>query len=91
MHNASKKVIILNKLSSPYVSEAIIILKDGAAAPQSRLIEEAENIVRNYMSRSAKSGQPFRRTVRTHTWKMTAVLCAGAALASFFTCCLLFR
>ena len=36
------KVVILNRLQSPYVSEAIIILKDSCTLPQSRAIEEAE-------------------------------------------------
>lgn len=92
MSEASRKVIILNKLSSPYISEAIIILKNGAILEQSRAVEEAERIVRDYLKRQPiKNGQPRQGTARSHTWKLTAVLCAAAAVLSFFSAILIFR
>lgn len=83
MSDTERKAIILNKLSSPYISEAIIILKDGVCAPQSKVIEDAELIVSSYIRRTSKNGQPPEKTARTHTWKLTAILCLGAALTSF--------
>ena len=76
------KVVILNRLQSPYVSEAIIILKDSCTLPQSRAIEEAEKVVRSYLERTAKNGQS-QKTVRHCSGKITAVLCICAAVVSF--------
>ncbi len=91
MNEASKKVIILNKLSSPYISEAIIILKDGAVLPQSRIVAEAEQIVRSYMERNTKNGQALKRPVRLCKLKTAALLCFATAVAVFFTCLAIFQ
>lgn len=90
MKENSPKVVILNRLQSPYVSEAIIILKDSCTLPQSRAVEEAEKIVRSYLERTAKNGQP-QRTVRRSYGKITALLCICAALVSFAVCVTLLR
>lgn len=89
MNEAPKKVIILNKLASPYISEAIIILKDGTMIPQSKVVEEAERIVLSYMQR--QNGQPPKRAARSHTWKITAALCTIASVISCIICFILFR
>ncbi len=43
-----KKVIILNKVDSPAISQAIFILKDNVSAEFSA-VEEAERVVKEYM------------------------------------------
>lgn len=91
MNDASKKVIILNKLSSPYISEAIIILKDGTTIPQSAIIAEAEQIVRSYMDRTTKNGQALKKPARLCKLQTTALLCCVTAFAVFFTCFYLFQ
>ena len=45
MKELTKKVVILNNFSSPYVSQAIIILKDYNPKLESRAIADAETIV----------------------------------------------
>ena len=46
MKELTKKVVILNNFSSPYVSQAIIILKDYNPKLESRAIADAETIVK---------------------------------------------
>ncbi|MBR5535290.1 MAG: hypothetical protein IKU60_01445 [Clostridia bacterium] len=47
--NTAKKVIILDKIKSPVIAQAIFILKDGAEDGFSA-VEEAERIVAEYMA-----------------------------------------
>lgn len=54
MNNKEKKVIILDKLSSPFVAQAIIILKEGAETEEESIIKEAEKIVEGYFPRCRK-------------------------------------
>lgn len=90
MKEISHKVVILNKLESPYISEAIIILKNGCAVPQSKAVEEAERIVRSYLDRAKKNGQSVK-TARNFSKKATAAMCAAAALLSFIVSLIIFR
>ena len=83
MGNTTKKVIILNKLSSPFISEAIIILKDGTVIPQSHIIAEAEKIVSAYMERTTKNGHLPKRNARLCQVKTTILLCFISAVSSF--------
>lgn len=64
MKELTQKVVILNNFSSPYVSQAIIVLKDYNPKLEGRAIADAEMIVSNYIERIEKKGQPIR-TVRT--------------------------
>lgn len=58
MKELTKKVVILNNFSSPYVSQAIIVLKDYNPQLEGRVIAEAEQIVNRYIARIPKNGQP---------------------------------
>ncbi len=91
MNNTTKKVIILNKLPSPYISEAIIILKDGFNLPHSSIVTEAEHIVRSYLERSEKNGRAPKRAARLCRIKTAVILCALSALCAFFLCYSLFN
>ena len=84
MKENSRKAVILNRLSSPYISEAIIILKDDLPYAQSFAVEEAERIVSAYLERTQKGGQPDKGAARRHSWKLTAFLCLLAASIAFF-------
>ena len=44
MKELTKKVVILNNFSSPYVSQAIIILKDYNPKLESRAIADAQRL-----------------------------------------------
>lgn len=54
MKNKEKKVIILDNIASPFISQAIIILKDGAEYEENNIIKEAEKIVSGYFPKKTK-------------------------------------
>lgn len=61
MKDLTKKVMILNNFTSPYISEAIIILKDYSPEFETRAIKDAERIVNEYLG---KKDGPQKATVR---------------------------
>lgn len=60
MRELTKKVVILNNFSSPYISEAIVVLKDYNPKLEGRAIADAELIVGRYIERMEKNGQSAR-------------------------------
>lgn len=78
MRDITKKVVILNNLSSPYICEAIIVLKDYNPRLESKVIEDAEKIVSDYMEKIKKNGQTVKRSA--HKGKKSLVLCLIAAI-----------
>ncbi|MBQ3038625.1 MAG: hypothetical protein IJD30_05550 [Clostridia bacterium] len=53
MKNLSKQVVILDSISSPYIHQAIIILKSYPPGQHDKIIAEAERIVSSYFDRRA--------------------------------------
>lgn len=62
MKELTKKVVILNNFSSPYVSQAIIVLKDYNPRLEGKAIEDAEMIVSRYIDKI--NGGQSANTVR---------------------------
>ncbi len=60
MKELTKKVVILNNFSSPYVSQAIIVLKDYNPKLEGRAVADAEMIVGRYIEQLKKNGQPVK-------------------------------
>lgn len=60
MKELTKKVVILNNFSSPYVSQAIIVLKDYNPKLEGRAVADAEMIVGRYIEQLKKNGQPIK-------------------------------
>lgn len=54
MKDITKKVVILNNFVSPYVSEAIIILRDYDPRLEGKAIADAERIVSDYIEKINK-------------------------------------
>lgn len=54
MKNLSKQVVILDNLSSPYIQQAIIILKNYSPEHHQKIIAEAEKVVSEYFNRNSK-------------------------------------
>ena len=79
MKDTTKKVVILNNLSSPYICEAIIVLKKYNPQLESKVIAEAEKIVGDYMEKMNKNGQTPKKSVRG---KGFLVMCLAAAVAA---------
>ena len=58
MKELTKKVVILNNFSSPYISQAIIVLRDYNPKLESKAVADAEIIVGKYIERlNRKNGQ----------------------------------
>lgn len=58
MKNNTRKIVVLNKLNSPRIEQAIFILRDEVNVSESDAVSEAQRIVDNYVkSLSAASPQ----------------------------------
>ncbi len=68
MKNLKRKVMILNNLTSPYISEAIIILKDYDPKFDTKAILDAERIVNEYLNkengRISEADRPWKKPVK---------------------------
>lgn len=62
MKNLKKKVMILNNFTSPYISEAILILKDYDPQFDTKAILEAEKIVNDYLQKNNGQSQTTARS-----------------------------
>lgn len=51
MKNNTKQAVILDNFSSPYIYQAILILKDCNPALEDKIIADAEQIVSSYLNR----------------------------------------
>lgn len=77
MKDMLKKVVILENLSSPYVHQAIIVMRDYNPKLESKAVIEAERIVNAYLDNMKLNyGQPSKRSVRK---KWYAVLLSSFA------------
>lgn len=54
MKSSSKKAIILNNLTSPYIYQAIVILTENGVKNENTALKEAEKIVSEYISKQKK-------------------------------------
>ncbi len=65
MKDLTKKVVILENLASPYVHQAIIVMRDYNPKLESRAVLEAERIVSAYLDNmKLKNGQRKKSSVR---------------------------
>lgn len=60
MKNREKKVIILDNLASPFIAQAIIILKENAPEREDNILREAEQIVAGYFP-AQKNTRPLKK------------------------------
>lgn len=79
MKELPQRVVILNNFSSPYIKEAIIVLKEYNPSLDSKAVADAEMIVSRYIEKMHKNGQP-QTAVRKNT-KLIKLL-AGLALTA---------
>ena len=77
MKNLSKNAVILDNLSSPYIHQAIIILKDNQSVSSEKIIQEAEKIVSSYFSKV--SINPVCLPEQKNTALKAAVIILGIA------------
>lgn len=71
MKDLTKKVVILENLASPYVHQAIIVMRDYNPKLESKAVMEAERIVAAYLDNmKLKNGRSKKHSVR----KMRSVI-----------------
>ena len=49
MNNNTRKIVVLNKLNSPRIEQAIFILRDEVNITENDAVSEAQKIVDNYL------------------------------------------
>lgn len=65
MKDLTKKVVILENLASPYVHQAIIVMRDYDPKLETKAVIEAERIVSAYLDNmKIKNGQAVKRPAR---------------------------
>ena len=65
MKNLSKQVVILDNLSSPYIYQAIIILKNYPEGQHEKIVSEAEKIVASYFDKNIPGEIPKKTKSET--------------------------
>ncbi len=82
MKNLSKQVVILDELSSPYIHQAIIILKKYTPEQHEKIIEEAERVVLEYFNRNSKQNTYYIGRKSNLGLKCTVVILSIALFIS---------
>ena len=52
MKNSTRKVVILDNITSPYIQQAIIVLNEYTTVTETKVIGDAERIVNDYLKRN---------------------------------------
>ena len=81
MKNLSKQAVILDNLSSPYIDQAIIILKNNPIGQQDKIIEEAARLVASYFNNNI-SVSPCTEQKKNTSLKATIILLAAALICT---------
>ena len=82
MKNLSKQVVILDNLSSPYIYQAIIILKDNPSIQHDKIIMEAEKIVSSYFDKKSPTTSEMKN--KNIALKCAVIFLSIALLFSIF-------
>lgn len=85
MKDLTKKVVILENLASPYVHQAIIVMRDYNPKLESKAVLEAERIVTAYLDNmKLKNGRSKKHSVRKLRSLLPYLIVATlSALATF--------
>lgn len=90
MKDLTKKVVILKNLSSPYVHQAIIVLRDYNPKLETKAVLEAERIVNAYLD-NVKINSGRIRTGHVRKTKSLLLYAVTAFFSSFLTAAVLIR
>lgn len=69
----TKKVFMLKNIKSPYIEQAIFILREDAPEGKYDVVREAEKIVESYMGSSIRPKKKSRLLLKTAAILITAV------------------
>lgn len=88
MKDITKKVVILNNFVSPYVSEAIIILRDYDPRLEGKAIADAERIVSDYIEKiNRQTVKPSARKKSRNKSKSVKFLIVTAVIGAIAAAC----
>lgn len=80
MKNTGRRAFIMNECNSPYISQAIFILREGVCGEESGVLADAEKIVASYMKGGIQKPMPERKKNNgIAAW----LACAGVAAVVF--------
>ncbi len=85
MKNLSKQVVILDNISSQYIHQAIIILKNYTPEQHQKIIAEAERIVSEYFNKNS-SDKPLYNIGRKNNFGLkctVAILSVALTISTF--------
>ncbi len=83
MKNLTKQAVILDNLSSPYICQAILILKGQPEGNQKKIIAEAEQIVAAYFNKSTYVPAEVQKQKNTGLKAAVITLCAALGASLF--------
>lgn len=84
MKKTQKRAFILNECKSPYISQAIFILKDGITSNHLGVIADAERIVASYMSDVNNESITKKNRFQTPLNTLFTALITAALTAAIF-------
>lgn len=85
MKDMMKKVVILDNLASPYVHQAIIVMRDYDPRLENRAVMEAERIVSAYLDNmKLNNGRRLEKRARRKTRILLIPIIAAAAAAALY-------
>lgn len=81
----TRKIVVLNKIDSPRIEQAIFILRDEAEVRENDAVAEAQKIVDSYlMSLSEKpSSPPPKKSRSAFFFAMAVYTCATVILTAY--------
>lgn len=82
MKNSTKQVVILDNFTSPYIHQAILILKDYNPAMEHKIIAEAERIVASYFQTPQEDAPPPKKPVLPWLISGISIVCSIALYIS---------
>ena len=84
MKDIAKKVVILENLASPYVDQAIIVMRDYNPKLESNAITEAERIVSAYLENLKLKGGRYRAAAKKKGSLLRCVISAVISAAAVY-------
>lgn len=80
MKDLTKQVVILDNFYSPYIRQAILILRDGAPADRTPIVDDAERIINAYLKKNGRK----KRNRKLDLLCIGAILIGLSLLAAYF-------
>ena len=65
MSNNTRKIVVLNKIDSPRIEQAIFILRDEVPVSENDAVSEAQKIVDNYLKSLSSSPEPPPKKIKS--------------------------